>query len=150
MKHSKQLLLIIFPHQMHFYQYHTRQYNVSHARMYMGCRELNVHSFRNNVINSTACTCGDTYEDVYHYLFVCPRYLVQQDKLITTFVKLQLPSLCWQRPITPTTTQPAASGITNIEYWRALLRESINVFLPTEPRKIIWDPNAVIPVLYYV
>ena len=42
-------------------------------------------------------------------------------------------------------------GITNIEYWRALLRESINVFLPAEPRKIIWDPNSVIPMpVYYV
>ena len=48
----------------------------SNATMRMGCSELNAHLFRNHVIDSPACACGDIYEDAQHYLFVCPRYLV--------------------------------------------------------------------------
>ena len=65
---------------------------------------------------------------------------------LSFYTKWQLPSLCWQSPITPTATSLMLPGITNIEYWRALLQESINVFLLAEPRKIIWPPNLVIPV----
>ena len=70
------------------YRYGARQSNVTHARMRMGCSELNAHLFRNHVIDSPACACGDIYEDAYHYLFVCPRYLVQRDKMITAVCQI--------------------------------------------------------------
>ena len=70
------------------YWYGARQSNVTHARMQMGCSELNTHLVRKHVIDSPACVCGNIYEDAYHYLFVCPRYLVQRDKLITAVCQI--------------------------------------------------------------
>ena len=40
------------------------------------------------IMLSTACACGDISEDAYHYLFVCPRYLVQRDKMITAVCQI--------------------------------------------------------------
>ena len=61
---------------------------VTNARVRMGCSELDAHLFQNHVIDSPACACSHLYEDVYYYLFVCPQYLTQKDKMITALCQI--------------------------------------------------------------
>ena len=56
---------------------------VLHARLRMGRRQLNGHLFNIGVIDSPECTCHQGVEDVWHYFFVCPKFVNQRDQLQT-------------------------------------------------------------------
>ena len=60
---------------------------ILHARLRMGRSQLNKHLFQIGIKDSPACTCG-TDEDVYHFLFSCPRYIVHRNKLHATVINL--------------------------------------------------------------
>ena len=55
--------------------YGERWASVHHARIRLGCSELNSHLHNNlHVIPSSSCACGATNEDPAHFFFVCPLY----------------------------------------------------------------------------
>ena len=36
---------------------------------------------------SNRCSCNSSVEDVFHFLFACPKYVVERDKLQTTVIQ---------------------------------------------------------------
>ena len=36
---------------------------------------------------SNRCSCNTAVEDVFHFLFACPKYVVERDKLQTTVIQ---------------------------------------------------------------
>ena len=47
----------------------------------MKCSNLKAHLFNLHVIDSPQCECMIGIEDCYHYLFVCPFYNIERNKL---------------------------------------------------------------------
>ena len=43
---------------------------------------LNTDLYKVNVVNSPACACGVPYEDVFHFFFVCGRYINYRRELL--------------------------------------------------------------------
>ena len=47
----------------------------------MGCSSLNVHLYRHHVLDTPQCARGNPYEDPFHYLCACPRYIIERNAL---------------------------------------------------------------------
>ena len=54
---------------------------IIHTRLRLGRSQLNAHLFKIGVLESPDCRCGHGIEDVWHYIFSCPRYTVHRDHL---------------------------------------------------------------------
>ena len=64
------------------YYYGQRWPTIHHARMHIGCSQLNFDLCRNlHVIDSPFCTCGAPLEDAFHFFFICPRFDIHRAKL---------------------------------------------------------------------
>ena len=63
------------------YSYGKRKLNIIHSRIRMGCSSLNAHLYRHHVLDTPQCACGDPYEDQFHYLCACPRYIIERNAL---------------------------------------------------------------------
>ena len=53
-----------------FYSLGDRKAGIHHARMRMKCSALNDHLFKNHVIESPTCMCGNDIEDTAHYFSI--------------------------------------------------------------------------------
>ena len=60
---------------------------IIHARLRMGRSQLNAHLFKIGLLESPECSCGLGIEDVWHYIFVCPRYIGHRDQLHNNVIK---------------------------------------------------------------
>ena len=65
-----------------------RKLAVLHARLRMGRSQLNQHLFQIGVKDSPDCICGTGIEDVWHFFFSCPRYIVPRNKLHSSIINL--------------------------------------------------------------
>ena len=63
-----------------------RKLAVLHARLRMGRSQLNKHLFQIGVKESPDCTCGTGVEDVWHFFFSCPRYIIPRNKLHSSII----------------------------------------------------------------
>ncbi|KAK3082452.1 hypothetical protein FSP39_012409 [Pinctada imbricata] len=52
----------------------NRKYNVILTRLRNCCSSLNADLFRINLTNTPSCSCGSQSEDVFHFLFECPKF----------------------------------------------------------------------------
>ena len=52
----------------------NRYTSILHARLRMGCSQLNDHLFKLGIKDSKSCSCGALNEDTYHFFFNCPKY----------------------------------------------------------------------------
>lgn len=67
----------------HFYYEYTRWAAVQHARIRMGCSQLNAHLCNNlHVVEHQSCVCGNFIEDPFHYFMECTRYNALRNSLI--------------------------------------------------------------------
>jgi hypothetical protein len=57
------------------------------ARLRMNCSTLNKDLYKFGILQSSLCDCGTGVEDIYHFFFVCPRYVVPRNKLQTTVIQ---------------------------------------------------------------
>ena len=64
-----------------------RKVNILHARLRMECSSLNGHLYKNHIIDTPKCQCGDINEDNYHYFFVCPKFIRERDKLHNVIIQ---------------------------------------------------------------
>ena len=63
-----------------FYFDGKRDPAIQHARLRMHCSSLNEHLYSKNIVESSACVCGEI-EDTHHYFFTCPLYHNQRSRL---------------------------------------------------------------------
>ena len=64
------------------YSYGERLPSVYHARLRMGCSELNYDlCFNRHVSNNAACRCGARFETAFHYFMECPLYIDLRNRL---------------------------------------------------------------------
>ena len=66
----------------------SRLNNIRHAQLRMNCSKLNAHLFSLHVVDTPACLCGSLYEDVDHYLFVCPLYNVNRQTMFRSLLAI--------------------------------------------------------------
>lgn len=58
-----------------------RKHSILHARLRQNCSTLNYDLFRCNLTDDPSCLCGNPCENVFHYFFECPLYLIQRHAL---------------------------------------------------------------------
>ena len=44
-------------------------------------------NYKHGLSLSNRCSCNTAVEDVFHFLFACPKYVVERDKLQTTVIQ---------------------------------------------------------------
>jgi len=54
--------------------YGARKCQIIHARIRLGCSDLNAHLHDRYLINTHKCPCGSRSETAYHYFFSCQKY----------------------------------------------------------------------------
>jgi hypothetical protein len=54
--------------------YGSRKCQITHARIRLGCSDLNAHLDDRYLIDNPKCSCGSRSERAYHYLFMCKNY----------------------------------------------------------------------------
>ena len=59
----------------------SRKTNILHAKLRMGCSQLNQDMHRIGIANSPACACGAQIENAFHYFFECGKYIAERDIL---------------------------------------------------------------------
>ena len=59
----------------------NRKANILHAKIRMGCSQLNHDMHKIGIVNSPACACGAQVENSYHYFFECGKYMAERDIL---------------------------------------------------------------------
>ena len=47
----------------------------------MKCCHLNKDMHKFGLVESPTCSCNTGMEDIFHYLFVCPKHVIEWDKL---------------------------------------------------------------------
>ena len=57
------------------------------TRFRLNCCNLNKDMFKFGLSVSNRCSCNTAVEDVFHFLFACPKYVVERDKLQTTVIQ---------------------------------------------------------------
>ena len=72
--------------QIELYYVGKRFLAVIHARLRMGRIQLNAHLFYIGVSDTPDCKCGHGIEDVWHYFFACPLFVIPRDDLHTIVV----------------------------------------------------------------
>ena len=66
----------------------NRKANILHARIRMGCSQLNHDLHRIGVKRSPECSCGSPDETSYHYFFECSNYIIQRNCLQSQIIPL--------------------------------------------------------------
>jgi hypothetical protein len=66
-----------------YYHIGARQYQILHARLRMGCSNLNYDLHKNFVSDTDKCKCGEI-ETAAHYFLTCPNYSHIRNTLIHT------------------------------------------------------------------
>ena len=51
----------------------------------MGCSSLNSDLYRNNIVTSPSCVCGD-FESTYHFFFRCPSYITIRNTYLSQYL----------------------------------------------------------------
>jgi hypothetical protein len=71
------------------YYYGERWCNIQHARLRIGCSGLNYDlCFNVHVVDSPHCICGEGFETVFHYFFVCKNFNNQRAALQATVTQI--------------------------------------------------------------
>ena len=71
----------------------NRYLSILHARLRMGRSQLNEHLHKIGIKDSPMCSCGQGVEDVWHYFFACPSYVIYRNHLhavISTFAPFNI------------------------------------------------------------
>ena len=76
------------PKRNEVFYFGERKIAIIHARMRMGCSQLNSDLYKMGLIASPLCPCGHSTEDYFHYFFQCSKYPIQRDKLQTEITPL--------------------------------------------------------------
>jgi hypothetical protein len=61
-----------------------RHLSILLARIRNNCSNLNSDLYKNHLVNSPNCSCGNGNEDAAHYLIYCPKYNVQRTALFNS------------------------------------------------------------------
>ena len=56
--------------------------NIQLSRIRHMCSSLNSDLFKSNISSTPSCHCGNPFEDAFHFLLECPRYVYQRELLI--------------------------------------------------------------------
>ena len=64
-----------------WFYYGPRKESIYYARLRMKCCTLNKDMHKFGLVESPTCSCNTGVEDTFHYLFVCPKYVIERDKL---------------------------------------------------------------------
>ena len=59
----------------------NRKANILHAKLRMGCSQLNNDMHKIGIVSSPACACGAQVETSFHYFFECGKYVTERDIL---------------------------------------------------------------------
>ena len=59
----------------------NRRVNTLHAKIRMGCSQLNHDMNKIGILDSPACTCGAPDETPYHYFFECQNHVLHRNSL---------------------------------------------------------------------
>ena len=65
-----------------------RYYAILHARLRMGRSQLNEHLYKIGIKDSPLCSCGQGVEDVWHFFFSCPLFVIDRNHLHTIIINL--------------------------------------------------------------
>ena len=76
------------PKRNELYQKGERTIAVIHARMRMGCSQLNSDLHRIGVVESPSCSCGADIENIYHFFFQCSKYVLLRNELQSEITNL--------------------------------------------------------------
>ena len=82
------------------YYYGERQNGVILSRIRMRCSNLTAHLYDMKIIKESACACGYSREDEYHYFFICPLYHRQRALLhgnVSQFAVFNLHTILYGR-----------------------------------------------------
>ena len=75
------------PKQNNLFYYGKRRSQVIHTRLRNECSSLNHHLFVKNIVPSSLCVCG-SQETTYHFLLVCPLFIVQRQLMLNSVAAL--------------------------------------------------------------
>ena len=79
--------------QANLYYVGNRFAAVQHARLRMGRSQLNAHLHTIGLLDTPDCRCRQGVENVWHYFFTCPYYIIQRDHLhalVTNYASFSL------------------------------------------------------------
>ena len=61
---------------------------ILHARLRMGRSQLNDHLYKIGIKDSPLCSCGQGVDDVWHYIFMCPLFVIHRNCLHAVIINL--------------------------------------------------------------
>ena len=70
-----------------------RYTSILYSRLKYECSGLNAHLYKCNIIDSPACACRTGDEDVFHFIYQCPFYVVPREHLMFDLDRLGLENL---------------------------------------------------------
>ena len=66
----------------------NRKANILHAKIRMGCSQLNHDMHKIGIVTSPACSCGAEIENSFHYFFECTKYTTERNLLHQNIIVL--------------------------------------------------------------
>ena len=81
------------PKPNNLFYYGKRRLQVLHTHLRHECSSLNHHLFVKNIVPSSLCSCGNQ-ETAYHYLLICPLFIVQMRLMLSSVEALTDETLC--------------------------------------------------------
>ena len=66
----------------------NRKANILHAKIRMGCSQLNHDMHKIGIVTSPACSCGAEIENSFHYFFECIKYTTERNLLHQNIIVL--------------------------------------------------------------
>jgi hypothetical protein len=70
-----------------------RRLSIIYNRLKYGCSSLNAHLAESNIIPDATCACRLGAETLFHFMYDCPFYDVQREKLMFELIDLGLMDL---------------------------------------------------------
>ena len=71
------------PKSNELFNFGDRKIGIIHAKLRMGCSQLNSDLYKMGLVESPLCSCGDSSEDAFHFFFQCNKYVLQRNDLQT-------------------------------------------------------------------